>query len=82
MPSPIEVDATGAGDTMLAGLVAARVSAGSEGRVRGRDVRLGAVAASLLVEGPGMDSVPTFAQIRDRLAAAAQGTTEVDPRAG
>lgn len=67
VPSPVEVDATGAGDTMLAGLVAARVAAGVEGRRQGRDLHLGAVAASLLVEGPGMDSVPTLRQLRERL---------------
>ena len=68
VPSPIEIDATGAGDTMLAGLVAARVAAGGEGQRLGRDLHLGALAASLLVEGPGMDSVPTLAQLRQRLA--------------
>jgi sugar/nucleoside kinase (ribokinase family) len=68
VPSPIEIDATGAGDTMLAGLVAARVAAGPEGRQLGRDLHLGALAASLLVEGPGMDSVPTVDQLKGRLA--------------
>ncbi len=53
VPSPIEIDATGAGDTMLAGLVAARIVAGPEGRRMGRDLHLGALAGSLLVEGPG-----------------------------
>jgi sugar/nucleoside kinase (ribokinase family) len=68
VPSPIEVDATGAGDTMLAGLIAARVAAGPEGRRLGRDLHLGALAGSLLVEGPGMDSVPTLDQLKKRLA--------------
>lgn len=68
VPSPIEIDATGAGDTMLAGLVAARIVAGSEGRHMGRDLHLGALAGSLLVEGPGMNSVPTLDQLRERLA--------------
>ncbi len=68
VPSPIEIDATGAGDTMLAGLVAARVAAGGDACSRGRDLYLGALAASLLVEGPGMDSAPTLLQLRQRLA--------------
>lgn len=66
VPSEAEVDATGAGDTMLAGLVAARTAAGADGRARGRDLHLGALAASLLVEGPGMTTVPTLAHLRVR----------------
>lgn len=62
-----EIDPTGAGDTMLAGLVAARLVAGEEARRAGHDVYLGAAASSLLVEGPGMDSVPTFAQLCARI---------------
>lgn len=62
-----EVDPTGAGDTMLAGLVAVRVAARSDARTLGRDLRLGAAASSLLVEGPGMDSVPTLAQLATRI---------------
>ena len=68
VPSPIEVDATGAGDTMLAGLVAARVAGGPDGHRLGRDLHLGALAGSLLVEGPGMNSVPTLGQLKERLA--------------
>jgi sugar/nucleoside kinase (ribokinase family) len=68
VPSPIEIDATGAGDTMLAGLVAARVAGGPEGVRLARDLHLGALASSLLVEGPGMNSVPRLAQVRERLA--------------
>jgi sugar/nucleoside kinase (ribokinase family) len=68
VPSPLEIDATGAGDTMLAGLVAARVAGGPEARHLARDLHLGALASSLLVEGPGMNSVPTLAQVRERLA--------------
>jgi len=66
VPSAEEIDATGAGDTMLAGVVAARLVAATEGSRAGRDLRVGATACSLLVEGPGMDSVPTFAQLRNR----------------
>jgi sugar/nucleoside kinase (ribokinase family) len=68
VPSPIEVDATGAGDTMLAGLVAARVAARADGHRLGRDLHVGALAGSLLVEGPGMNSVPTLGQLKERLA--------------
>ena len=53
---------------MLAGLVAARLVAGEEARKGGRDVYLGAAASSLLVEGPGMNSVPTFAKLLMRLS--------------
>ena len=67
IPSADEVDPTGAGDTMLAGLVAARLVGGPEGRQGGRDVHLGAAASSLLVEGPGLNSVPTLAQLIGRL---------------
>jgi sugar/nucleoside kinase (ribokinase family) len=67
VPSATEVDPAGAGDTMLAGLVAARMVAGEKGQALGRDLRLGASASSLLVEGPGMNSVPTFAQLFSRL---------------
>ncbi|MEX1334646.1 MAG: PfkB family carbohydrate kinase, partial [Candidatus Limnocylindrales bacterium] len=67
IPSAEEIDPTGAGDTMLAGVVAARLVAGDEGQHLGRDVYTGATAASLLVEGPGMDSVPTFARLLTRM---------------
>jgi sugar/nucleoside kinase (ribokinase family) len=68
VPSRVEIDPTGAGDTMLAGLVAARLVAGAEAEKLGRDIYLGAAASSLLVEGPGMNSVPTFAQLLGRLS--------------
>lgn len=68
VPSATEVDPTGAGDTMLAGLVAARLVAGDESQRLGRDIHTGAAASSLLVEGPGMNSVPTFGQLLARLA--------------
>lgn len=66
-----EVDATGAGDTMLAGLVAARLAMRSDSIVDGRDLRVGAAASSLLVEGPGMDSVPTLAELAARIGGTA-----------
>lgn len=65
--SEAEVDATGAGDTMLAGLVAARLAAGDRALAGGRDLYLGAAASSLQVEGPGMNSVPTLARLRARV---------------
>jgi sugar/nucleoside kinase (ribokinase family) len=67
VPSAEEIDPTGAGDTMLAGLVAARLVAGDEAQALGRDIHTGAAASSLLVEGPGMNSVPTFAQLLARI---------------
>jgi len=68
VPSREEVDPTGAGDTMLAGLVAARLVAGSAAEELGRDIYLGATSSSLLVEGPGLNSVPTFAQLLGRIS--------------
>lgn len=67
VPSRDEIDPTGAGDTMLAGLVAARLVAGGDGQDLGHDVHVGAAASSLLVEGPGMNSVPTYAQLLARM---------------
>jgi sugar/nucleoside kinase (ribokinase family) len=67
VPSRGEVDPVGAGDTMLAGLLACRVVAGPDGSRLGRDLRLGAAASSLLVEGAGMKTVPTLRQLRDRV---------------
>lgn len=67
VPSRKEVDPTGAGDTMLAGLVAARIASGPEAAEQGRDLYLGAAASSLQVEGPGMNSVPKFAQLLGRI---------------
>jgi sugar/nucleoside kinase (ribokinase family) len=67
VPSEEEIDPTGAGDTMLAGFVAARLAGGTEASSLGRDLYAGAGASSLLVEGPGLDWVPTFAQLSARL---------------
>lgn len=63
------VDATGAGDAFLAGVVAARLGhpLGGLGR-RGSDLRLGAALGSLAVEAPGLDGIPTMPAIADRLA--------------
>jgi sugar/nucleoside kinase (ribokinase family) len=73
IPARADVDPTGAGDVMLAALVAALIATGEhEGasvRSRGRHLRFAATAASLLIEQPGLDAVPHLAQIRARLAA-------------
>ena len=61
-----DVDMTGAGDTMLGGFLAARIAAGDDARRSGRDLFLGAIAASALVEGPGLGSVPFLEQLRQR----------------
>jgi sugar/nucleoside kinase (ribokinase family) len=68
VPSEHEIDPTGAGDTMLAGLVAARLVAGDDAQRFGRDLFIGALASSLQVAGPGMDSVPTFDRLRRRIS--------------
>jgi sugar/nucleoside kinase (ribokinase family) len=63
------VDATGAGDVFLAGLLAARVEPRLVGgRAAPRmDFRLGAAMASLVLEGPGLEGVPDRDAIRRRL---------------
>jgi hypothetical protein len=63
-----EVDPPGAGDTMLAGVVAARVAGGPGVTRTGGDLFLGAMAASLLVERPGLDSVPRMTELKARLS--------------
>ncbi len=72
VPARVALDPTGAGDVMLAALVAALVATGAHDekptRSRGRHLRFAATAASLLVEQPGLNAVPSRAQIRDRLA--------------
>ena len=65
--SRLEFDPTGAGDTMLAGLVAARLALGGAPATDGRDLRVGAAASSLLVEGPGVGSVPRLGPVRARI---------------
>jgi len=64
------VDPTGAGDTFLAGVFAARVEPRLVGgRVEGGwDLRLGAVAASLVCEAPGLLGVPDRAAVARRMA--------------
>jgi sugar/nucleoside kinase (ribokinase family) len=68
IPADAVIDPTGAGDTFLAALMAARLGhplAGS-GR-RGADLRLAAATASLVVEAPGLLGVPTLAAVAERM---------------
>lgn len=62
-------DATGAGDTFLAALFAARLEPRLIGgrTDRGYDLLLAAAAASLVVEAPGLAGVPTRSAVRDRM---------------
>jgi sugar/nucleoside kinase (ribokinase family) len=70
------VDGTGAGDTFLAGLVAARMGhplafvgpRGADGPP-GADLRLAAAIGSLTVEGLGVRGVPSLPAIEERLRA-------------
>jgi sugar/nucleoside kinase (ribokinase family) len=68
VPSGAVVDATGAGDSFMAALVAARLGHPLAGSGRhGADVRLAAAVASLTIEAPGLHGVPGLAAIADRL---------------
>lgn len=64
------VDPTGAGDVFLAALAAARIQPRLVGGklAQGLDLLLGAAAASLVLEGPGLHGVPDRAAIRRRMA--------------
>jgi sugar/nucleoside kinase (ribokinase family) len=75
------VDPTGAGDVMLAAVVAARVRPDLVGgRIAQRfDLLLGAAAASLVVEGPGLEAVPHREAIRQRLREAIPRRTDRPP---
>jgi sugar/nucleoside kinase (ribokinase family) len=64
-----EVDATGAGDTFLAALLAATVRPSILGLMRrrlGADLRFAAAAGSLAVEGIGLAGVPDLFSVRAR----------------
>jgi hypothetical protein len=69
IPAARVVDATGAGDTFLAGLVAARMGhpLAASPRRSGGDVRLAAALGSLTVEDVGVRGVPTLAAVTERL---------------
>ncbi len=87
-----EVDATGAGDTFLAALVASVVhgNAGAAPDVAGDraamrvmasvpDVRFAAAAASFTVEGPGLSAVPDRAAVLRRLVGGAGQSSSEPP---
>jgi sugar/nucleoside kinase (ribokinase family) len=73
IPTPRLVDPTGAGDTFLAAVVAARLvpSILGERAEEGVDLRFGAAAASLVCERPGLLGVPSLDEVLDRLDGAA-----------
>ncbi|HJP89194.1 MAG TPA: PfkB family carbohydrate kinase [Candidatus Limnocylindrales bacterium] len=62
VPSDRVTDPTGAGDVFLAAMLAARIDP-----TLGPDVLVGAAAASLAIEGPGVDAVPTRAAVLERM---------------
>jgi sugar/nucleoside kinase (ribokinase family) len=62
VPSDEVIDPTGAGDVFLAAMLAARIDP-----TLGPDVLVGAAAASLVVEGPGVEAVPTREAVLERM---------------
>lgn len=72
IPTSRVVDPTGAGDTFLAGVIAARLHPALLGGRTGDglDLRFGAAAASLVCEGPGLHGVPDLEAVLARLDAA------------
>jgi sugar/nucleoside kinase (ribokinase family) len=62
VPSDRVIDPTGAGDVFLAAMLAARIDP-----TLGPDVLVGAAAASLAVEAPGVEGVPTRAAVLERM---------------
>jgi sugar/nucleoside kinase (ribokinase family) len=72
VPAARVVDPTGAGDTFLAALTAARVEPRLVGgRIGpGYDLLLAASAASLVLEGHGLTGVPDRSAVRNRMSAA------------
>ncbi len=69
MPAERFVDPVGAGDTFLAGVFAARIDPTLLGPDADPDddLLVGASAASLILEGPGMVGVPTREAVLARL---------------
>jgi len=70
IPSNGVVDPTGAGDVFLAGLVATAINGATLGVGEAWADRLtfSAAAASLAIERPGLEGVPTLAAVRRRVA--------------
>ncbi|HUQ43855.1 MAG TPA: PfkB family carbohydrate kinase [Candidatus Limnocylindria bacterium] len=62
IPSDATADPTGAGDVFLAAMLACRLDPALED-----PVLFAAAAASLVVEGPGVDGVPDLAAVRRRM---------------
>ena len=69
IPTPRLVDPTGAGDTFLAAVLAARLAPSILGgrAEAGTDLRFGAAAASLVCERPGLLGVPSLDEVLERL---------------
>jgi sugar/nucleoside kinase (ribokinase family) len=80
--SHVTIDATGAGDVFLAALASARIEPRLVGGriAQGFDLLLAAAAASLVLEGPGLEGVPDRQALRRRMAegaaAAAAASTQ------
>jgi len=74
VPSHATVDPTGAGDVFLAALAAARIEPRLVGGrlSQGFDLLLAAAAASLVLEGSGLEGVPTRDDVRIRMGEAVQ----------
>lgn len=72
IPGETIVDPTGAGDVFLAALAAARIEIRLLGgrADAGLDLLLGAAAASLVLEGPGLHGVPNREAVRRRMSEA------------
>jgi len=68
VPDRGTLDPTGAGDVMLAAVLATRVALGPHAGRRDAQLRIAAAAASLNTEGVGLDGVPTRLAVRERLA--------------
>ena len=66
VPGVLDVDPTGAGDVFLATYLAARRGRAADDPDAG-DLALAAAAASLVVERPGLDGVPSLTELADRL---------------
>ena len=67
------VDPVGAGDTFLAGVLAARLDPSIVAGLGGdADLRLGAAVASLVVEAPGMFGVPRLEAVLQRMRTAGE----------